>query len=102
MTTSAAATLQDTRAFVEEVVRTGLMLTGLLGDLLEELPDDAFRGEEPAEVLLEMVTGSVHPAAAALGAHLVRQATALVGATADRALADVQAAADAARAAHER
>lgn len=89
--------LATTRALVEEAVRTGLLLSTTLGDLLDELPDDAFPGEEPVEVLLEMVTGSVHPAAEAVGASAVRQATALVGAVADRMVADLAAAADAAR-----
>ena len=89
--------LATTRAFVEEVLRTGLLLTTTLGDLLDELPDDAFPGEEPAEVLLDMVAGSAHPAAAAVGAPAVRQATALLGAVADRTIADLAAAADAAR-----
>ena len=90
--------LAVTRAFVEEVVRTGLLLSGVLADVLDELPDDAFPGEDPAEVLLEMVSASVHPAVQAVGAQEARRATALLGATCDRALGDLRAAADAAAA----
>ena len=87
----------DASLFVEEALRTGLMLADLLGALLEALPDDAFPGEEPAEVLLEMLTGTFRPAADAAGTRAVREATALLGALGDRALTDLRAAADAAR-----
>ncbi len=81
-------------AFVEEVVRTGLMLTELLENLLQELPRNAWPGEEPGAVLLEMLAGSFRPAAAAVGPDGLRQATALVGALGDRTLADLRVAAD--------
>jgi len=89
-----ALALDDTYDLVEEVLRTGLMLADLLEDLLDALPADAYPGERPAEVLLEMVAGSVHPAAAALGTDVVRQATALVGALGDRVIADLKAASE--------
>jgi hypothetical protein len=87
----------ECRFFVEEVLRTGLMLADVLGALLEDLPDDAFPGEDPAEVLLEMLAGTFRPAAKAAGARAVREAAGLLGALGDRALADLRAAADAAR-----
>ena len=86
------------RAFVTELLRSGIMLADVLADLLEDLPDDAFPGEETAEVLLDMVTGSIQPAAQAFGVEMVREATALIGASADRVLQDLHAAADLARA----
>src|SRR5690242_12927909 len=84
----------ETSDFVREVLGTGLMLVDVLSLVLDDLPDDAFPGEEPAEVLLEMLVGSFRPAAEAAGADEVRQATALVGALGDRAVADLRAAAD--------
>jgi hypothetical protein len=90
----AAIAFDDVYDLVEEVLRTGLMLADLLDDLLDALPADAYPGERPGEVLLEMVAGSVHPAAAALGTDAVRQATALVGALGDRVIADLKAAAE--------
>jgi hypothetical protein len=87
----------EVREFVEEVLRTGLTLTDVLGSLLDALPEDAFPGEEPAAVLIEMLTGSFRPAAEAAGAGTVREATALVGSLCDRALSDLRAAAAAAR-----
>ena len=87
-----------TRELVEEIVRTGLMITGVLEDLLEEMPDDAFPGENEAEVLLDMLTGTIEPATAAAGADIVVELIALLGAMSDRVLADLQAAAILARA----
>src|SRR5947209_18336074 len=69
-----------TRALVEEVLRTGLTLTDVLAGLIEDIPEDAFPGEEPAEVLLEMVVGSMRPVTRAAGAETVEHAIALLGA----------------------
>lgn len=82
----------DVHALVEEALRTGMVLGDLISDLLDSLPDDAFPGEEPARVLLEMVAGSAHPAAAAAGPRAVRETTALLAAITDRVLADLHAA----------
>jgi hypothetical protein len=81
---------------VREIVRTGLMITGVLEDLLEELPDDAFPGENDAEVLFEMLAGTIRPAVAAAGEERVQELIALLGAMGDRVLSDLQAAAVAA------
>src|SRR5437764_800817 len=75
----------------------GRMITGLLEDLLNALPDDAFPGENHAEVLLEMLSGTVRPATRAAGQATVCQLTALLGAVSDRILTDLRAAAAAAR-----
>ena len=83
------------RGFVEEVLRTGLMLSNMIAELLEDLPDDAFPGESPADVLVQMLTGSVRPALEAAGERTLEEATALLGAMSDRALADLQAALEA-------
>lgn len=85
------------REFVETVLRTGFMLTDLLGNLLDALPEDAYPGESPAEVLVEMLIGSVRPVADAAGPHAVLDATALLGAMADRTLDDLRVAAELAR-----
>jgi hypothetical protein len=82
------------RVFVEEILRIGIMLTDVLGGILDDLPDDAFPGENNAEVLLEMVVGTIRPAADAAGARTVTQATALLGAVGDRVLRDLRAAAE--------
>lgn len=88
-----AVDLEMTRDLVEEVLRTALALEDVMVSLLDSLPDDAFPGEDPGLVLLEMVVGSVHPAATAAGPRECRTATALVGAVRERVLEDLRTAA---------
>jgi hypothetical protein len=88
---------EEVRALVAEVLRVGLALTDLLASLIEALPDHAFPGRDPAEVLIEMVTGTLGPVADSAGADSVREATALTGAILDRVLSDLRLAASLAR-----
>jgi hypothetical protein len=74
------------------LLSTGVMLADLLAGLLEEIPADAFPGEDPADVLRDMLTGTLRPVAEAAGAGPVRQATSLLGAVADRTISDLRAA----------
>lgn len=90
------------RALVEETLRTGLVLSALLSNLLEALPEDAFPGEDPGRVLIHMLVGTIQPAAGDAGAQIVREATALVAALRERALDDLEAAAQLAGADSER
>jgi hypothetical protein len=78
---------------IEELLRTALALTGALGALLEDMPEDAFPGEDNAAVLLEMVVGSCRPVVMAAGEADCRAATALIGAVRDRFLDDLRTAA---------
>jgi hypothetical protein len=89
--------LEITRDLVEEVLRTAMVLEDVVVSLLEDLPDGAFPGEDNGLALLEMIVGSVHPAAVAAGARDTRTATALVVAIRERVLADLRAAAVLAR-----
>lgn len=83
----------NVKEFTEQLLQTGLTLVDVLGMLLDELPEHAFPGEEPAEVLVEMLTGTLRPVADAAGEGTVREATALLAAARDRAMADLRAAA---------
>jgi hypothetical protein len=85
------------RVLVEAILRTGLMLTDLVCDLIESAPDDAFPGEDTAEVIVDMLVGTIRPAAEAAGDRAVGEATALLGALGDRTLEDLKAAAEQAR-----
>jgi hypothetical protein len=84
----------DVHALTESVLRAGVMLSDLLGNLLEELPADAFAGESHVDVLVEMMTGTIAPVADAAGAATVHHTTALLGAVCDRVVADLRAALD--------
>ena len=83
----------EVREFVEEVLRTGFALIDVLGAILDELPEDAFPGEAPADAVLDMLVGSLQPVAEAAGRDTVRQATALLAATRDRTFIELRAAA---------
>lgn len=45
------------QALVEELLRSGLVLTEMLTSLLEDMSEDAFPGEENGAVLIEMIVG---------------------------------------------
>ena len=60
------------------VLRIGLMLEGVLTNLVEDLPDDAVPGEDNGVVLIEMLTGTIRPAATTAGERIVREATDLL------------------------
>jgi hypothetical protein len=89
---------EPSRLLVEEIVRTGLMITGVLEDLLECLPEDAFPGENEADVLFEMLAGTIHPVTTAAGDETIHELIALLGAVTDRVLTDLRIAVDLARA----
>jgi hypothetical protein len=81
------------RAFVEELLRTSFALQGVVASLLEQLPEDAFPGEDNGEVLLEMVAGTCRPTIEAAGAPVVRGTLALIGAVVDSVVHDLREAA---------
>jgi hypothetical protein len=84
------ATDDYVRDFVREVLRTGLMLTDLLGDLIESLPEDAYPGESNADVVMEMLIGTVRPVVDAAGEESVRSAAHLLVTTRERTLTDLR------------
>jgi hypothetical protein len=79
---------------LDEVMLTALALEDVMTALLEELPEDAFPGEERTVVLLRMLAGTIAPAVAAAGEEECRVAIALVASMRERALADLHAAAE--------
>jgi 23S rRNA G2445 N2-methylase RlmL len=89
--------LEATEELAGVLLRTSLSLQDIYVSMLEEVPANAFPGENPAEVLLEMISGSATLAIEAAGLELSRAATALIGAVMDRVLDDLRAAAALAR-----
>ncbi len=85
--------MQATYELVEEVLRTAVALEEVMTALLDEIPEGAFPGDDNARVLLEMVVGSVGPAANAAGPRQVEATIALVAAVRDRVLTDLHTAA---------
>ncbi len=73
--------LEASRMFVEEVIRTGIGLADLLGGLIDDLDKAADQPSEgTAEMVVGMVAGSFLPAAEAAGERTLLDATALLGA----------------------
>lgn len=62
------------------------MLFGVAADLVEELPPDAYPGEDPAEVILEMVTGTIRTFLSDVDPSEVELATTLIAGARDRVL----------------
>jgi hypothetical protein len=91
---SQSGAVDAAQALIEEMLRTGFVLIDLISALIEELPSDAFPGEDGGAVLLGMVAGSCMPAVQAAGERDCRAATALLGAVRDRVLDDLRTAAE--------
>jgi hypothetical protein len=84
---------QLARELVDELLRTSLMLTDLLTSLIEELPHDAFPGEDNTAVLIDMVAGTCTPVVAAVGEASCREAIELTVVVRERILSDLATAA---------
>lgn len=84
--------IEVARALIEELLRTGFAFIDLLSTLIEDLPEDAFPGEDKATVVVEMVVGSCLPATEAAGDAECRAATALISAIWQRVMDDLRAA----------
>jgi hypothetical protein len=86
--------------FVIELLSTGSMLLGVMQDLTNALPADAYPGEEPSEVVVEMVYGTIATALAPLGPDDVRTATTLIDLAGARVLEHLQLASELSRRMH--
>jgi hypothetical protein len=73
-------------AFTMEMLRAGSMLFGLASDLIEDVPPDAFPGEEPATVIIEMLVGTIRTAVGKADPSDLERAIELLGTACDRVL----------------
>jgi hypothetical protein len=69
---------EDIARFVVELINTGAMLRGVAEDLEDGLPDDAYPGEDPRAVVLEMVCGTISTALGSVDPRELRRATELM------------------------
>src|SRR5215211_66984 len=84
--------------FVHALLRCGVTLTELLGDLVEECEANAaFPGEDAAAVLVEMAAGSVAVHLRRVPERDIERATDLMVQALDAVLADLRTAAEVAR-----
>lgn len=72
--------------FVFVLLRSGLMLCDLVSDLIAALPADAYPGEEPQDVVIEMLCGTIATALGSADPGDVRRATELIEEAGDRTL----------------
>jgi hypothetical protein len=86
--------------FTPGLLRAGLMLSGLAADLTEDLHGDAYPGEEPAAVVIEMITGTIRTALDGAEMSDLEQATALIGEACDRVIEHLELALELARRMH--
>lgn len=85
------------QALIEELLRTALWLFDIATSLLDDLPEDAFPGEDPATVMVQMLTGSCRPTIDAVGEAGCQSAIELVGAIRANVRDDLRAAIQLAR-----
>jgi hypothetical protein len=81
-------------AVIEELLRTALWLFDVSTSLLDELPEDAFPGEDSGAVLIEMLAGSCRPAIESAGEAGCQAAIALAAAIRENVRADLLTAAE--------
>jgi len=72
--------------FVLELLNTGSMLTQLVRNLVDVPPLDAYLGEEPVTVVVEMLCGTIATALDSVDPREVRRATELIDLARTRAL----------------
>jgi hypothetical protein len=73
-------------AFGIELLRTGVMVSGVAAEVIEALPPDAYPGEEPGDVVIEMMTGTIRTALIQAHESDVERATQLIMLARDRVI----------------
>jgi hypothetical protein len=73
-------------AFGEELVRAAFMLCGLAEDLMDAIPPEAYPGEEPGAVFIEMLMGTIATAVDDVALRDLERATDIIAAARDRVL----------------
>jgi hypothetical protein len=89
-----------TERFVLELLRTGSMLSELVSNLTAVLPADAYPGEEPRAVVIEMLCGTIATALVSADRRDVQRATELIDLAGTRALEHLRLACDLSRRIH--
>ncbi|HET6868035.1 MAG TPA: hypothetical protein VFH80_19135 [Solirubrobacteraceae bacterium] len=76
--------------FVLKLVGTGIWLSELAAELVEALPHDAYPGEEPGAVVLEMLCGTAATVLGSVDPRDVERATELIELARDRTVEHLQ------------
>jgi hypothetical protein len=81
---------EPAQLLIEELLRTAFTLGSIYAPLLADLPEDAFPGEDPGAVLIEMLAGSSLGAAQVVDEADWRSMTVLVKAVRESVLSDLR------------
>ena len=76
----------EVTAFTEELLRASLTLSDVMGELVEGLPADAYPGEHPGAVIVEMVFGTIRTVLEGTDRDSLESATQLIAAACARVL----------------
>jgi hypothetical protein len=76
------------------------MLTGLADDLVDAIPRDAYPGEDPGAVFIEMVSGTIATAIGEADPHDLLRATELIAAACERVVEHLRLAVELSRRMH--
>jgi hypothetical protein len=77
-------------SFTLELLRSGVALSDLAGELIDAMPADAYPGEDLSEVVLGMISGSISAFLSETDAAEVERATELISGALDRVLEHLQ------------
>ncbi len=87
--------------FVVELIRTGSVLRDLMSNLVDALPSDAYPGEDPAIVVVEMLCGTIATALWSVEERDVQRATELMSLAEARVFEHLQLASKMSRQIHQ-
>src|SRR5205807_880462 len=73
-------------AFTEALLGAGHMLCGLAADLAEAIPPEAYPGEAPGAVVIDMIVGTIRTFLDSVDQHDVQRASDLMSGACDRVL----------------
>ena len=84
----------DAWALTLTLIKSGIFITETLGNLIDILPEDAYPGEDPGEVVTEMAAGSIVPLVNKVGRKQCRETIELIDSVVESILRELSLAAE--------
>ena len=84
----------DAWALTLTLIKSGIFVTETLGNLIDMLPEDAYPGEDPGEVVTEMAAGSIVPLVNKVGRKQCRETIELIDSVVESILGELRLAAE--------
>ena len=76
--------------FIESLLRASYMLCALAADMADAIPQDAYPGEAPGEVVIEMIAGTIRTYLEDVDQYEVERASNLISGACERVLEHLQ------------